>query len=183
MEVLEPQPEVQHRATFRTSLLPAEIQVSRLWIHEPEVRFIDAPPGPEKSVLSLSAGVSLLNISAGGSLVRIATPPSVGLLRLVAQQIPEEEKGGKRATPSFRDVSLVLRIDLRKDLRDILVSGKIVRTTLLRTTSQASFYELALRFYSWGNLTGPSIQWYRVRDGSVPPIAAWITRRQLSKTR
>ena len=183
METVELKPDVQHRATFRTSLLPAEIAINRFWIHEPDVRFSDAPAAPAQHVLLLEDGVSLLNISAGGTLVRIATPPNIGLLRLVSQEVPEDGKSGRRANPPFRDVSLVMRIDLRKDLREILVSGKIVRTTLLRTTEKANIYELALRFYNWGNLSSATVQWYRVRDGSVPPIAAWITRRQLSKSR
>jgi hypothetical protein len=87
--------------------------------------------------------------------------------------------GGRRS--AFHDVSMIMRIDLRKDLRDVFVSGKVVRATLVRTTAKASVYEVALHFYSWANLSGANVQCYRVRDDSVPPLAAWITRKQLSR--
>ena len=184
MEIEELKPTVQLRSSFRTSLSPAEIQVGQFWIHEPGIRFQDSPVGPVQHILALEDGVSLVNISAGGTLVRIATPPGIGILRLVSQHIDDDKSGGaRRALPPFRDVSLTLHVDLRKDLQDVLVTGSIVRTTLLRTTAKATIYELALKFYNWGNITSANMQWYKVRDDSVPPIAAWITRRQLAKSR
>jgi hypothetical protein len=176
-------PSAQNRNTFRTSLLPSEIGISRFWIHDPGIDFSDGPVSPVRYVLLLEEGVSLLNVSAGGTLIRIASPPEIGLLRLVTQPIPEEEKNERRGQVPFRDVSMVMRMDLRKDLRDILVSCKIVRATMVRTTTKSTLYELAVRFYAWGNLTGSTAQWYKVRDSSVPPVAAWITRRQLAKSR
>ena len=176
-------PNIQHRNAFRTSLLPHEIVASRVWLHDPGVRFNDAPAAPVQHVLMLEEGVSLLNVSAGGTLIRISVPPEIALLRLLALPVPQDEDNTVRRQVPFRDISMIIRIGLRKDLRDILVSCKIVRATMIRTTPKLTLYELATRFYAWGNLTGPVVQWYKVRDGNVPPVSAWITRRQLTKTR
>ena len=173
-------PSIQHRNAFRTSLLPSEIGVLSLWIHEPDVHFNDAPAAPEHHVLELEEGVSLLNVSAGGALIRIGVPPEIALLRLLAQPIPPDAEGRQA---QFRDISMIMRLDLRKDLRDILVTCKIVRVSVVRTGIKQTLYELASRFCAWGNLAGPTVQWYKVRDGNVPPVATWIIHRQLAKTR
>ena len=185
METIDDLPsDIQNRNAFRSSLLPHEIGISRVWLHDPDVRFNDAPAGPVQHVLMLEEGVTLLNVSAGGALVRIGVPPEIALLRLLSQPVPpDEDKAERRGRVPFRDISMIIRLDLRRDLRDILVSCKIVRATMIRTTAKQTLHELAVRFYAWGNLTGPTVQWYKVRDESVPPMAAWITRRQLAKTR
>lgn len=184
MDKVELKPRGQHRASFRTSFLPGEVEVFRLWVHEPNIGFVDSPLGPARHVLLLENGIDLADMSGGGALLRIVTPPEIALMHLVTQPVPEPVgHSGKRVQAPYRDITFIMRLDLRKDLRDILVSGKIVRAGLVRTTSKASIYDIALRFYTWANVTGAQVQWYKVRDGSVPPVSTWITKRQLSRPR
>ncbi len=183
MELAELRQYSQNRAAFRTSLLPSELGVGHFWIHDPGVKFSESPLGPSPHVILLEEGVALRNVSAAGALIRVVTPPSIGLLRLISQAF-DDPASENRAVPPFRDISFTIRLDLRKDLRDILVSGSIVRTTLVRTSAAFTEYELALKFYNWANITGATVQWYKVRDDSgIPPISAWITQRQLLRHR
>jgi hypothetical protein len=175
----------QNRGAFRTSLSPLEIKISRVWIHESESSFREGLAGPLHAELSLKSGVSLLNVSAGGALVRVDVSLETDLFSLL-EQVPAEAnpKAGNKApkrqgTPPFRDASMVLELNL-KEMRDILVWGKVMRASMIRGNAQAR-YELALAFYNWGCMTGRAVQWHKVRDGHVPPMATWITRRQATE--
>ena len=173
---------IQKRNTFRSALLPFEITVDRLWIHDPDACFADFTTGPMPHVLLLEEGVTLRNISAGGTLIRIAAPPEISLLRVIRLPAADGEETEQPDRERYRVISLPMHLNLRKDLRDILVSCKVVRVHITRSTDKLIQYEVAARFYAWGSLN-PVLQWCRVRDGNVPPVAAWITRHQLSRLR
>ena len=180
-----PQSGSQNRNAYRAALAPFEIRVSRLWIHDPGVRFKTNPIAPLRHVLELENGVSLLNISTGGTLIRITAPPHLAVLQMIGQELPDAEQaaaqGEEQAAPldseHLRDISMLLRLDGG----NILVSCKIARHELVRATARMMLYDLALRFHAWGAQVHSVMQWHTVRDGNVPPLAAWIIRRQLSK--
>lgn len=173
-------PPAQNRAAFRTPLQPGELVVENFWVHDPGVVFVDSPLGPEQHIVLLNEGIRVVNLSAGGALVALAAPPSLALLRIISQT-PEPETVPPRATIlPFKDVSITSRLELRNDTRHLFITGNIVRATLVRANTDSTDYELALKFYSWGDLSGPVIQRYKVRDDSgIPPISSWITQRQL----
>ena len=185
METIDTPPGIQNRNAFRTSVRPSEIKISSFWIHEPNTFFKEVPVKKGQYVLALNEGVTLLNISAGGALIRIAAPPEIGMLRLLALPPPPgENKAGQHGQTHYRDISIGMRADLRKDVREILVACRIVRAVMLRTTEKQVVYELATRFNAWGNLVGTTVQWHKLRDdGNVPPLMAWIVQRQLSNAR
>jgi hypothetical protein len=187
---------VRDRASFRKSLLPYELPVSRFWIHEPDifpshqphaslpderVKLLDvldngALCAPGRSC-RLCAGVNLLNVSVSGTLVRVVVPLDINVLDLLRMESADEDKTGRQANPP-RDVSMILRLDPTNDLRTILVSGKVVRAAMVRSTAESAQYELAVTFHAWGNLSASAPAWHKVGDGGVPPLVAWIDHRQ-----
>ena len=183
MEFDDLSPSVQNRTAFRSPLLRSELPVGSFWIHEPDVKFSESPLGPSPYVVLLQDGVSIINVSAVGALVRVVTRPNIGLLRLISQA-NDDPDSQNRSVPPFRDMTLTTRLDTRRDLHDILITAGIVRITLIRTGAEFSEYELAVRFYNWASVTGAALQWRKVRgDSGIPPISAWITKRQLSQYR
>jgi len=174
----------QNRNAYRLDLAPFEIKVIRLWIHDPGVRFKKDPIAPLRHVLELANGVHVLNISAGGMRVRISAPSQFSVLQLIRQQVSDEEqatRGEEQDAPpdpeQMRDISILLD----HDGGNLLISCNIVRCEFLRGTRKTNLYDLALRFHMWGHGPESAMQWLPVRDGVVPPLAAWGIRRQLSK--